>query len=266
MLQAQIAAFKKAVRLINKHSTQEEHEWLLETTYSKKHILRSAAIEHRQAAIRGTPRPSEEDARKVMKMILAMRGLDKKKHLDAWERGALTVLPQKMKMQGAAQAWRRAIVKGEVWNDEKEENHSETLVLNDVLCPACNNPQKTLGMKLKVKDGYSSIKCKSVACQKITISSAWKCRCRKKWVKCPMHVHDALNKSKPVRIKRKQTEGERQRLLKGVDVQKPVKRRSCTAESRHAIVSEVLNGPSERALFKSTSIFAKRFPHLLQDA
>ena len=73
---------------------------MLETTYSKKHRLRSAAIENRQAAIRCTPRPSEEDARKVMKMILAMRGLDKKKHLDAWERGDLTVLPQRMKMQG----------------------------------------------------------------------------------------------------------------------------------------------------------------------
>ena len=155
-------------------------------------------------------------------------------------------------------------MKGEVWNDDKEENHSETLVLNDVLCPACNNPQKTFGMRLKVKDGYSSIKCKSVACQKITISSAWKCRCRKKWVKCPMHVHDALNKSKPVRIKRKQTEGERQILLKGVDERKPVKRGSVTAEPHHVIMHGTTSSTFERAFFKHDAVFAKRFPRLLQ--
>ena len=64
MFQAQLAEFKKAVRLINKHATQEEYEWMLETSYSTKHRLKGAGIENRQAAIRGTPRPSDEDSEK----------------------------------------------------------------------------------------------------------------------------------------------------------------------------------------------------------
>ena len=56
---AQIVAFKKGVRLINKHSTQEECEWLLETTCSRKHRRKGATIDVPQAAIRGMPRLSE---------------------------------------------------------------------------------------------------------------------------------------------------------------------------------------------------------------
>ena len=142
-------------------------------------------MENRQAAIRGMPRPSEEDAEKIMKMIMAMRGLDKKKHLEAWERGELNVLPQKLKMQGSAQAWRRAVIKGEVWNKEKEEDHNETLVLRDSSCPECHTSQKTVAMKLKASEGFSNIKCRNAECKKVTVSSSWRCRCRRKWVKCP---------------------------------------------------------------------------------
>ena len=113
MLQKQIAEFKKVVRKIKKHAVPEEMEWVLETSYSNKHRLKGAAIENRQAAIRGRPKVNTEDAEKIMKMIMAIRGLDKKKHLDEWQESNLKVLPHKMKLQGSAQAWRRAVLKGE---------------------------------------------------------------------------------------------------------------------------------------------------------
>ena len=148
-----VAAFKKAARLINKHSTQEDQEWMMETAYNRKHRLKGAAIENRQAAIRGTPRPSEEDAGKIMRMLMAMRGLDKKKHIDLWRKGDLKVLPQKLKMQGAAQAWRKVIIKGDVWNEDMKEEKDETLTLKEIKCPECNHPQSTFNIRMKVKDG-----------------------------------------------------------------------------------------------------------------
>ena len=109
------------------------------------------------------------------------------------------MLPQKMKLQGTAQAWRRAAEKGETWNEEKEDDDEAwTMPLNDILCPACGAAHKTRDMRLKVKTGFSSATCKNKECGKVTISSAWTCRCRRQWVKCPMHVHEALQKNKKI--------------------------------------------------------------------
>ena len=61
-------------------------------------------------------------------------------------------------MQGVAQVWRRVMEKGEVWNEETEETRGETMSLNEIKCPTCSHPQRTKGMRLKVKSVFSSIK------------------------------------------------------------------------------------------------------------
>ena len=43
-------------------------------------------------------------------------------------------------------------------------------------------------MKLVTKAGFSNLQCK--ACGQKTISSLWRCRCQKLWMKCDIHVHD----------------------------------------------------------------------------
>ena len=81
MLQQQVADFKKDVRKIKKFAVPEEQEWVLETEYSKKHRLKGAGTGNRQAAIRGIPKVNKEDAHTIMKSVIAIRGLDKKKHM-----------------------------------------------------------------------------------------------------------------------------------------------------------------------------------------
>ena len=49
---------------------------------------------------------------------MAIRGLDKKKHLKEWEEDRLSVMPKKMEMQGIAQNCWKAVGKGEEWNKE----------------------------------------------------------------------------------------------------------------------------------------------------
>ena len=101
---------------------EECQEWIIDTSYVAKHRLRDAAIENRQAAIKGLPKIEDEDAAKIMKVILAMRGINKKKQIEAWREGHLQVRPQKLKIQGAAQGWGKAVVKGTNWTKDPVED------------------------------------------------------------------------------------------------------------------------------------------------
>ena len=146
------ADFKKDLRKIKKYAVPEEQEWVLETAYGNKHRLKGVAIGSRQAAIRGRPKAGNEDAHMIMKIILAIRGLDKKIHIKEREEGRLSVMPKKMKMQSIALIWRTAVEKGERWNEEEQGKvEEETMPLKDILCPACGSTQKTRDMKLRVK-------------------------------------------------------------------------------------------------------------------
>ena len=54
---------------------------------------------------------------KIMVTILALRGYDKKKHVEAPEQGDLKTVSKDLKWQGTSQKWRTAVKHGEVWND-----------------------------------------------------------------------------------------------------------------------------------------------------
>ena len=83
MMQMQLAAFKKAVRKVKKHSVRESEEWQFDTSYVPRNRLKQAAVENKQAAVKGLPCIDEEDAVTIMRMILALRGVNKKKQIDA---------------------------------------------------------------------------------------------------------------------------------------------------------------------------------------
>ena len=68
-MQMQIATFKQTVREIKKHSANEEEEWRLGACEVPKNRLKGAAVENRQAAIKGLPCLNEDDAEKVMRMV-----------------------------------------------------------------------------------------------------------------------------------------------------------------------------------------------------
>ena len=118
MLQKQIADFKKTVRKIKTYTVAEEDAWQLDTCYVLRNRLASAGIGNRQAAVRGMPSVSQKDAETILQTTLAMRGLDKKKHIEAWKEGCLSIPPTDIKMQGVSSKWRAITISGEVWNDQ----------------------------------------------------------------------------------------------------------------------------------------------------
>ena len=130
------------------------------------------------------------------------------------------------------------------------------------VCPACGSTQNTRDMKLRMKTGFSSIKCKHAACGKVTVSSTWRCRCRRQWIKCPVHVHESLRVERKAGIKKLQTEKERLRAKRGVDEPMP-QRRGSNAEDSHSFEGSKQAG-SERALFKKEAVLDLRFPHILR--
>ena len=104
-----MAAFKKQVRKVNTYAVPEEQVWHLETSYAMRNRLAAAGITNRQAAVWGCPHINKEDAEKIMATILALRGYDKKKHVEAWKQGELRTIPKDFKWQGTSQKWRTAV-------------------------------------------------------------------------------------------------------------------------------------------------------------
>ena len=76
------------MRKIKKYAMKENQEWLVETSYIPKNRLRGAAVENKQAAIRGLPNVDEEGAMKIMKVIMATSGISRKSSLTDGEKAA----------------------------------------------------------------------------------------------------------------------------------------------------------------------------------
>ena len=87
MLQPTIAEFKKAVRKIKKHAVKKEDEWMFDTCYVPKNRLKDAAIKNRQVAIQGMPCLDDKDAEAVMRLMIALRGINSKKEIEEWKEG-----------------------------------------------------------------------------------------------------------------------------------------------------------------------------------
>ena len=62
------------------------------------------------------PAIAAQDAESIMKALLAMRGYDKKKHLEAYSQDVLKVPLGDLKLQGTLQKWRTTLGHSAVWN------------------------------------------------------------------------------------------------------------------------------------------------------
>ena len=87
---------------MKRHTVPDNQEWILDTSYVARNRLADVAITNRQAAIRGLPVVGDEDAEAIIRVILALRGTDKKKQIDALQEGALFLKPVDLSMQGTS--------------------------------------------------------------------------------------------------------------------------------------------------------------------
>ena len=275
----------------------EKDEWQFETSYALTNRLKTVAIENRQAAIKGLPVLEDEDGRTVMQMALAVRGVTKKKQLEAWGEGTLQLLPQKLKLQKMASGWRGNQVMKENWaaqsthgsaaeqaeEDEGEEVEAKRSIkrnmpLTEIACPRCEAKQSTERLKLQTKAGFSNLMCKR--CEEATSSSRWKCRCRIPWIKCPIHVH--VRKKLARGIKEPATRRSKGATpSRGVDVQMPTQRvikakvdiKNLRLHGKPAIKFHTpyfkeneIRRAVNRIRLEPGSKLAARFPHLVQMA
>ena len=239
---SQLAYFKKMCRKVNKHTVEEEEDWRLGTSKVMRNRLSDAGINNRQAAIRGMPEVSHEDGQKVMIILMALRGLEGKKRLEEWRAGLLKVNPKKLNLQGTVQAWRKAVQKGDRWLEEEQEEDtaSEDQVrkgvrdvaaelrqkakLIDIHCPECEKAHRVANMKLVARTGgFSNVKCGSRWCGHTAPSSEWRCRCRRLWIKCPIHEHAVERITK---VSRSDQPAKKHRRELGTNAPMPKKRAS----------------------------------------
>ena len=76
--QTAIKKFKKRARRVALHCMKKKEEWNIHTCDARKNRLETIAISNKHAAIKGMPKLSDQDARKVNSAILAMRGVNHK--------------------------------------------------------------------------------------------------------------------------------------------------------------------------------------------
>lgn len=287
MLQHQIAEFKKAVRKVKRFSTKPEDEWTFETCYANGNRLKDAAIENRQAAIKGLPFLGEGDAEDVMRMMLALRGVSSKKQMEAWQQGSLKVVPQRIRMQKMAAGWTKAMSSKENWIEADEERQvakrqnlgafEKEMPLTSITCPKCSSSQSPKGMRLLTKAGFSNILCRG--CNAVTTSSIWKCRCRIPWIKCPRHEHVSTNVLKPNGRRIHKSRMGKGCDARGKDVPFPMirirkgKNEKPTLHAQHSrshsqfyFNHDEIRTAVSKLSFKPGSRLAAKFPHLVQAA
>ena len=72
---------------------------------------------------------------------------------------------------------------------------------------------------------FSKLKCKNKQCSHVEPSSAWRCRCRLLWIKCPRHIHYGTSTTVK-KAAREPTLKARRIAIYGVDRPMPVERQA----------------------------------------
>lgn len=136
-VRAQMAGFKSTIRQVPKHAISEEGEWHLQTGYCRVPRPRSLAVDGRQPVVRGMPVIDDEDAKAIVKAIMAMRGADKKKPKESMTEGELRLAAKKIPLQGGIQTWRKECSAGGRWTTSNGTRLQRTSPLTVMICPAC---------------------------------------------------------------------------------------------------------------------------------
>ena len=140
--------------------------------------------------------------------------------------------------------------------------------LQDILCPCCDEAQKVAKSKLRTKSGFSKVKCKN--CKEIRPSAAWRCRCRKLWIKCPMHLHQRVTAVK----RRKHIPSTKEKLLAKYGIDRPLPKlrkpmlKGAGENAKKSSQNEAVAGRAhcERVhVIRPGTRYALMFPHLVKN-
>ena len=150
--------------------------------------------------------------------------------------------PTKLNLHCTVQAWKKAVRKGIRWLDDEQEEDSasedearkkardvaaelrQKATLIDIHCPQCGTAHRVATMKpVANTGGCSNAKCGSQVCGHTAPSSEWRCRCKRLWIKCPIHVHAVERITK---VSRSDQPAEKHRQELGTNVPMPKKRAS----------------------------------------
>ena len=209
----------------------------------------------------------EEDARMVTQAILAMRGVNQKRHKSQHEEGNLKLQYRPMAYKGTATAWMRCLDLGEQedWLQEPAILDGPTMekeTLKNITCPKCCCQKNVDKCKVYGKVGFSRITC--MGCKITTTAQEWKCGCNTSWQQnCEKHTLETLMHA----IRRGKVEPGRGKLvrrdtkqsLQGQDKAFPTRR--CLG-NKEAILSRIPEEEQPRTMLKAGSILASRFPKL----
>ena len=132
------------------------------------------------------------EAELITKTILAMRGINQRKHKEAHDQGTLQLAQRPMAYKGTAHAWLRnlkGIRSQTIWTKEPalpDGPAPRQHELKVIACPACRAHQPTAALKLKGRLGFSQLTCQH--CRDIRSTSEWLCMFGIQWHKCGEHV------------------------------------------------------------------------------
>ena len=120
-------------------------------------------------------------------------------------------------------------------------------------------------MKLVAKTGgCSNAKCSSRKCGQTSPSSEWRCRCKRLWIKCPIHVHAVERITK---VAKSDQPAKMHRQERGTNAPMPRRRSSAIKERIRTCSQSVSEANAEflRSKFPILSCrLAERFSDLVQ--
>ena len=162
-LKNQIAKFKKCMRRIAAEWVQEEHEWILDTCYSRANRLKTAGISNKHAGGKGMPKLDKEERVLIMQTLMSLRGKGTAKHREAQAKGKLKIKKAPLTyshimdpvedLVGRMQSRTNTSAATFMQKDEKPKK------LNDICCPKCMEGKSTEGIQIKSNNQFSNILC-----------------------------------------------------------------------------------------------------------
>ena len=199
--------------------------------------------------------------------ILAMRGINQRKHKEQHEEGNLKLQLRPMAYKGTETAWMRNLDLGEeeCWIREPalpDGPHQAKTILRSISCPICGQGKNVEKYKVYGKVGFSRIKC--MRCKSIASAQEWKCNCNLHWPKCETHILKTLMHA----IQRCQVTPGRGKVIKremktsqGQDAAYPQRR---IKGKQHAVQASKPPQDTPRTFLKAGSLLARRFPKLYE--
>ena len=139
--------------------------------------------------------------------------------------------------------------------------------LLEIHCPNCNASHEVAKMKLVSKTGgFSNLKCKASRCGQTASSTEWRCRCRRMWIKCPIHLHVFRQARKPS-CRFASSTAKKQSIVLGTNAPMPKQRQSTVKGCIRTCLKgiEDVNKEYQRIRFPLlSSVLAKKFAYLVQ--